>query len=171
MLTTEAPHVALALISPEIPRLVNFILFVGILIYFLRKPIAQFLRQRVEKLRKDLERAEAERVAARGKLHELESRLSRLDEEIVSLKSQAAAEAQAEDARLQAGAEAEAEKLRAMARRDIGAATEAAKSELKTYAAAQAVELAKEIARREMKEDDHHRLVQQFAKNLGEVRQ
>jgi len=165
-----SPQMALVLMSPEIPRLVNFIIFAAILYYFLHQPVTQFLKQRAQKIRADLEQAQAERESARVKLQEIESRLSHLDKEIAELKTQAAAEAQAEEARLQASAAAEAEKLRALTRREIQSATEAAKLELKVFAAAKAVELANDLIRREMTDADHHRLIEQFTEQIKEAR-
>jgi F-type H+-transporting ATPase subunit b len=166
----ESLQIPLAFLSPEIPRLVNFIIFAAVLFYFLRKPAAEFFKQRREKLRADLERAHADRESARAKLREIESRLTHLDAEIAELKSKAAVEAQAEEARLQAGAVAEVEKLRVLARREIESATQAAKFELKSYTAAQVVEMARNLVRRELREEDHQRLVQRFTERIGEGR-
>jgi F-type H+-transporting ATPase subunit b len=165
-----SPQIALALISPEMPRLVNFIIFAAILYYFLHKPVIQFLRQRVQKIRTDLEQAQAERESARAKLQEIESRLIHLGHEIAELKTRAIAEAQAEETRLQASAAAEAEKLRALAVREIQSATEAAKLELKVFAAVKAVELAKNLIQREVTDADHHRLIERFTEQIEEAR-
>jgi F-type H+-transporting ATPase subunit b len=160
----------LAFINPEIPRLVNFTIFVVILVYLLRKPVTQFFRDRVQKIIHDLDRAQAERESARARLRQIELRLNRIEDEIQELNTRAAAEAEAEEARIKAAAEAEAEKLRALSRREIESSMNAARLELKSFAAAQAVELAKNIIRREMSDEDHHRLITHFNEQIEEVR-
>lgn len=161
----------LALISSEIPRIINFILFVAVLYYFLRKPVAQFFRERALRISRELAQAQAEREEAQAKLRQVEARLNRLDEEIQELKSRAAAEAEAEEARIRLAAQEEAEKLRALARREIQSAINVARLELKAFTAAQAVELARSIIRREITDNEHHRLIETFARQIVEERQ
>jgi F-type H+-transporting ATPase subunit b len=156
--------------SPEIPRIVNFIVFLGVLYYFLRQPTAQFFRDRAGRIGHEFEQARIAREKAKAQLQEIESRLHRLDDEIQELQTRATAEAEAEEARIRAAAQTDIEKLRALARRDIESATNVARLELKTFAATQAVELAKGIIQREIRDEDHHRLVQQFNEQLEEAR-
>jgi F-type H+-transporting ATPase subunit b len=161
----------LALIGSEIPRIINFIIFAAVLYYFLRKPIAQFFRDRVLRISRELAQARADREEARAKLQQIESRLTRLDEEIQELNIRAAAEADAEDARIRVAAQADAEKLQGLARREIESATNVARLELKAFAAAQAAELARTIIRREITDGEHHRLIENFSQQISEVRQ
>ena len=161
----------LALISSEIPRIVNFIIFVAVLYYFLRKPAAQFFRDRTLRISRELAQARADREEARAKLQQIESRLNRLDDEIQELNIRAAAEADAEEARIRVAAQADAEKLQALARREIESATNVARLELKAFAAAQAAELARTIIRREITDGEHHRLIENFSQQISEVRQ
>jgi len=161
----------LALISPEIPRIANVVVFVAVIYYLARKPVAQFFRDRVLGIGRELELARTEREDARAKLQQIESRLNRLNDEIQELRARAAAEADAEQARIRAAAQTDAEKLRALARREIESATNVARLELKAFAAAQAVELAKTLIRRDLSEDQHHRLIEHFSQQISEVRQ
>src|ERR1043166_1777838 len=62
-------------------RLINLLLFVGLMYFLLRRPLGEAFRARQEGIRRDLLRAEEERRAAVAKLEEVEGRLARLDAE------------------------------------------------------------------------------------------
>ncbi|MBI3950215.1 MAG: ATP synthase F0 subunit B [Acidobacteria bacterium] len=170
MIISFLPTAHLALMSPEIPRIVNFTIFAAVLYFLLRKPIAQFFRDRAERISRELNKAQAEREEARARLQQIESRLSHLEDEIQELRARAAQEAEAEEARIRAAAERDAEKLRAMARRQIESSANAARIQLKAFVAAQVVELARSVIRRDMRDEDQHRLIEHFAEQIEEVR-
>ncbi|MCS6805793.1 MAG: ATP synthase F0 subunit B [Acidobacteriota bacterium] len=161
--------VDLVLVSSEIPRLVNFTIFVAVLIYLLRKPASQFLKSRAEQILQALNQAARERETAKTKLREIESRLNRLSDEIEQIKANAAKEAAAQQERIKASTDMEIEKLRAFAEREIQSAMNAARQELKAFAATQAVEMARHLIQRNITDDDHHRLIKQFSQQLNEV--
>lgn len=166
-----APPVPLLLfLNPEIPRTVNFVIFAGILIYFLREPMRRFLNERVEAIRRGLAEARAKKDSVEARLREIESRLQRLDAEIAGLKAEAEKEAEAERARIRKATEAEVDKLRALAHREIDGAKSAALLELKSFAASKSVELAEALIQAEMKVEDDRRLVVEFAERLQEMR-
>src|ERR671917_2959888 len=88
-----------------IVRLINLLIFVGIMYYLLRKPLGEALRARREGIRRELMRAQEERNAALAKLEEVEARLSRLDEEVSSVREQSQREAAEERERIRRSTE------------------------------------------------------------------
>ncbi len=66
-------------------RVINFVLFVGILYYFLRKPVAEFFRTRRESIKKELEEAEQLKEEAEKLYEETKRKLEKLEDEIKSL--------------------------------------------------------------------------------------
>jgi len=66
-------------------RVIDFIIFAGILYYFLKKPIVSFFKNRQENIIKNRQEAEKSKREAERLLAEAESRLSKLDEEIESI--------------------------------------------------------------------------------------
>ncbi len=157
-------------IDPGIPRAINFLIFAGILIYFLRKPLSRFLSGRVEGIRRDLSEARAKKESVEARLREIESRLGRLDETITELRTTAEQESLAEQARIRAATQTELEKLRVFAGREIEGAKSAAILELKAFAARKSVELAEVLVRGEMRVEDDRRWVSDFADGLKEVK-
>jgi ATP synthase F0 subunit b len=156
--------------SFEVWRWVNLIIFVGLFIYILRRPVSEAMRSRREGIRRDLMRAQEERNAALAKLEEVEARLARLDAEVTSIHEQSQKEAAAERERIRRSTEDETQKLREQARREIESAGKAARQELREFAAAQSVRLAEEMIRRDIKPEDDAHLVNLRVEELGGVK-
>lgn len=155
---------------PVIAKVVNLLLFVGLLIYVLRRPVGQAFRDRREAIRRELMEAQEERNAALAKLQEVEGRLSRLDAEVEAIRTQAQREAAEERARIERSTEEEIRKVREQAQREIESASKAARAELRAYAAEQSVRLAEEMIRRDIRPEDDARLVSEYVEELGGIR-
>ena len=151
-------------------KFLNLFIFVGALIYILKRPLSEAMRARREGIRRDLMRAQEERNAALAKLEEVEARLARLDAEVASVREQSQREAVEERERIKRATEEESQKLRDQARREIESAGKAARQELRQYTAEQSVRLAEEVIRREMRPEDDARLVDLQVEELGGVR-
>ena len=155
---------------PTIAKVVNLLLFVGLMFYFLRRPIVGAFRGRQESIRSELMHAEEERAAAEGRLQEVEARLARLDTEIEAIRAHARKEAAEERARVERATEAEIKKIREQARREIKSAAKAARAELRTFTAEQSVKLAEELIRRDIRPEDDAHLAREYVEELGGVR-
>ncbi len=154
----------------ELWKFINLFIFVGVAILILRRPIGNSMRARGEAIRKELMRAQEERNAALAKLDEVNARLARLDDEVAVLRTQAQTEAAQERERIARSTEEDARKLREQAQREIEGAGKAARLELRQYAAAQSVELAEGLIRRDLRADDDERLMHGYIEELGGVK-
>ena len=155
---------------PTIAKLVNLLLFIGLMLYFLRRPISEAFRGRQQGIRSELMRAEEERAAAEAQLEEVKGRLARLDTEVEAIKANAQKEAAEERARVERATEAEIRKIREQARREIESAAKAARAELRTFTAEQSVKLAEEMIRRDIRPEDDAHLAREYVEELGGVR-
>jgi F-type H+-transporting ATPase subunit b len=151
-------------------KLSNILLFIVLVIYFLRRPLSEKLQARREGIRRDLMRAQEERNAALAKLEEVEARLSKLNAEVEAVRAQAEREAAEERARIERQTEEDVRKLREQAQREIESASKVARAELRAYAAEQSVRLAEEMIRHEMRPEDDARLVSEYVEELGGAR-
>ena len=145
----------------------NLFLFVGFLLYLLRRPLSESLIARREAIRRELMRAREERAAALAKLEEVEARLARLDSEVGALRAQARREAEEERSRIERATAEEMRRLREQSQREIEGAGKAARQELREYAAEQSVRLAEDLIRRDMREEDDARLMGDYVESLG----
>ena len=143
-------------------KFINLSLLVGALAYLLRKPLADFFAQRSASIRKGLEEGRKALEASQAQLKTVEEKLLHLEEEIASFKASAGREMEAERQRLKLVEAEEAEKILQAARAQTEVAVRAAKLELKSYAAEQAVELAEEMIRRRLDEAGRKKLVEDF---------
>jgi len=143
-------------------KFINLALLVGTLGFLLRKPLAGFFAGRSASIRKGLEEGRKALQVSQAQLKAVEEKLQHLEEEIAAFRASAGREMEAERQRLKLAAAEEAEKILQSARAQTEVAVRAAKLELKSYAAEQAVELAEEIIRRRLDEAGRKKLVEDF---------
>jgi F-type H+-transporting ATPase subunit b len=145
----------------------NLLVFVLAAIYILRRPLNDALKGRRERIREELRKAEQERDRALAQLQEIEEKLSRLDDEVTTIRQHAEAEAVAERERLSTETAAELAKLREAGQREIESAGKAARQQLREFAARQSLKLAEEAIRREIRAEDDTRLIGLSVEQLG----
>ena len=155
---------------PLIARLINFAVLAGTLVYFLRKPFADYLKNRGEQIRRDRVAAEELRRTAEAQLAAVDAKLKALPGEIETLRRQGAEEIVAEGARIRAAAEAERDRLLDHARREIDLQVRIAKQELMREAAELAVGVASERIKKGLTPEAQLRLVDRYADQVKETR-
>ena len=151
-------------------KILNLLLFVGVMVYLLRRAVKESLLARREGIRRDLMRAQEERDAALAKLQEVDARLSRLDAEVEAHRVQAQREAAEERQRIERSTEEDARKMREQAQREIESAAKLARQELRRFTAEQTVRLAEGIIRRDLRPEDDTRLMSDYVEDLGGIK-
>src|SRR5512143_4016780 len=144
---------------------INFVVIAGAVIWFMRSSLPGVFRARTQSIRKTMEEAQRASADANRRLNEIESRLAKLDGEIAAMRSQADAEAVAEEQRIKAAAEEDARKIVESAGQEVEAAARVAQRELKAYAAELAVSLAEKRIKVDATTD--RALVETFVGQLG----
>jgi F-type H+-transporting ATPase subunit b len=145
--------------------LLNFAIVFFSLAVLLRKKLPGIFRNRTENIQQRLEEARKTSEEARRRLNEVEGRLARLDVEITEMRREADENAQAEEKRVQAGVAEERRRIVESAEQEIAMAANAARRDLKAYAAELAVDLAgKKI---KVAKDTDQSLVREFTAHLG----
>jgi len=149
-----------------IAKVVNFLLFFGVLFFLVRKPIANFFSQRVQTIQDNLKLAEKSREEAKRQLDDIQAKMAELDHEISEIETVAKKEAERERERLKAEAEKEAERIVAHARVEVESMKRDAIQSLKAYAAEMALDEAETMIRKAVTESDHQRLFAEFSQKL-----
>jgi F-type H+-transporting ATPase subunit b len=165
---TEEPH-GQTLVQ-TIAKIVNFAILGGILVYFLKTPIATYLAARDTAIRQDLVTAAELRSTAAAQLAEIDRKLQALPAELEKLRVQGEQDVTAEQARIAQAAADERERLIAQTHREIEARLRVAKRQLTEHAAELAVQVAEERIKRTITPDDQLRLVDRYAAQLREAR-
>ncbi|MGE5358175.1 MAG: hypothetical protein ACM3NQ_04095 [Bacteroidales bacterium] len=148
-------------------RVFNFAVLVGVLVYFLRAPIAGYLARRSTEIRSDLAKAAETREAATRDLALIDEKLASLPAQIEALKAHGAQDIAAEEARIRQAAETDRQRLLEQARREIDLQVRTAERDLVKHAADLAVELASKRIKANITGDDQDRLVDRYLSQLG----
>jgi F-type H+-transporting ATPase subunit b len=171
ILTDPAPlFAAEGGLMTDVFRLANFAILAGTLVYFLRKPVADYLASRSAQIRQDLVTAAEMRTTATAQLAEIDNKLKALPGELEALKRQGAQDVEAERVRIEKAAVEERTRLLEQTRREIDMRMRIARRELTEHAARLAVEVAETRIKRSITPDDQLRLVDRYASQLREAR-
>jgi F-type H+-transporting ATPase subunit b len=154
-------------ILPTIAKLFNFAVLVGVLVYFLRAPIAEYLRTRSTQIREALVTAAEMRRTATAQLDEIQRRLASLPAELDALKKRGAEDTAAEETRVAQIAKAEKARLLEQTRREIDMRLRVARRELTEHAAQLAVQIAEDRIRRSITPDDQMRLLDRYTAQIS----
>ena len=148
-------------------QLANLVLFLGVLLYFVARPLAAMFRQRQLDVEKRLTEAKALREEAAQLGAQVKERLSRLDQEIEEIRSRGRADGETERAALTERADREVERVRKEAEEEIGRRLASAKQELRKTAADLTAGVAHEMLSAQITDDDRRRLLDESVARLG----
>ena len=149
-------------------QLVNLVLFLGVMLYFVARPLAAMFRKRQLEVEERLREAKALRAEATRLEAQVHERMVRLDQEIVEIRARGLAEGEAERAALSEKADLEVERVRREAEEEIGRRLAAAKQELRRVAADLTASAARELLAGEINEEDRRRLLEESVARLAE---
>jgi F-type H+-transporting ATPase subunit b len=144
----------------------NFAVLAILVGTFLVKALPKAFRSRNTAIQKHLVDARTATEEATARLSSVEDRLSKLDEQIAAMRTQAEADSARDEQRIKANIEEEKTKILAAAEQEIASATTHARREIQQYAA----ELAIEHAARKLvvSAETDRLLVEAFASRLGD---
>lgn len=148
-------------------KFINLAIFVGLLVYLLKKPLSESFKAKREQIRAELIKAEEEKQAALAKLTETEAKMARLDSEKETVLTRAKEEAKAEEKRIVEETEREVKKLREQAENEINRSAILAKHELRKLSAEETVRLAEEMIKTKLGKANDAELVKTGIESLG----
>jgi F-type H+-transporting ATPase subunit b len=150
---------------------INFAILLGILIYFLRRPLGDFFHSRHHEVQDAILEAKAAKQEAQAKVREYENKLKKLDYEIKQLTETFKADAEDEKTNLLKKAEELSAQIRENAKLAAEQELTKAQRKLKEEVVALAVELAAEWLKRDLNETDQEKLTKDYITNLpSEIR-
>ena len=152
-------------------QVVNFAILAGALVYFLKKPISSFLKERSEQLRASIEGAARAREEAAAKLSDIERRMGRLPDEIAGLNRKMEAEAEEEARRIREAAQVEIGRVRTQAQFAAEQEVKKARQELRKEAADLAIGAAEAIVKKAITPEDQERLARENIEKIREIAQ
>jgi len=146
--------------------LVVFLIFMFVLKKFAWKPLAEGLDAREQRIRSDIDSAEAARVKAEQMLADHEAKLAGVQEEVKEILAEARRDAEHTKTEIMAAAQSEAEATRDRALGDIERARDQALKDLFDQVATQVASATEHVLGRSLDAADQQRLI---AEALAEV--
>ena len=151
-------------------RFINFALLVIILAVVLKKSNALgFFSDRVDEIKKRMERLQQEKDEAESKYREVQRKLTDFESEKADILAEARKDGEAEKAKIISEAERRVAQMLEQVESTVKQEVEDAKGRLREEVAELAAEKAREIISRELGEDDQDRLVNEFIERVGKV--
>ena len=157
------------LLKDFIWRCLNFAVMVGLLGYFVTKPIRNGLQNRRADIEKTLSDAAAARDAAEAKAREYQEKLAKAAAEIDGIYAAIRREGELERDKILASAKEMAAKIEQEADAKAAGAVARARLELRAEAARLAVALAEELLAKNVTAADQKRLVDEYMQKVGEL--
>ena len=143
----------------------NFVVLVLLVGWLLIKTLPKTFRNRNTAIQKHLVDARTATEEASVRLNSVEARLSKLDEQIAAMRTQAEKDSIADEQRIKASVEEEKRKILEAAEQEITSATANAQRQIQQYAAELAIgQAAKKLV---VSAETDRLLVQQFARRLA----
>ena len=149
-------------------QLVNLIGFLGVLVYFVARPLAQAFGRRQQAVEARILEARQRRQDAARLETEIHERLARLDQDIAEVKARGLAEGESARTALLQKADEEAERVKREAELEIARRLAFAREELRRTAADLTASAALQRLSSEVNDDDRRRLLDEALSNLGE---
>jgi F-type H+-transporting ATPase subunit b len=152
--------------GPILYRLINALVFFGILYFVLRKPISAFLSSRRELVHEAIEGSAQRKARAEKEYEEYNRRLENIGKEIDELKRSLREEGTLESKKILEQGKKLAETIRRDAQLIAEADLEELKNELRSEVIETAALVAKETLRGRMNEADRERFTKEFVESL-----
>jgi F-type H+-transporting ATPase subunit b len=151
-------------------QLANLAAFLGVLGYFVARPLAQAFRRRQDAVEERIRQARQRREEAARLESQIHERMAQLDRELADIHARGLAEGEAARASLIEKADEEVERVRREVEGEIGRRLAFAREELRRAAADLTAAAAMERLSAEVTEEDRRRLLEEALESLPERR-
>jgi F-type H+-transporting ATPase subunit b len=148
-------------------RTLNFAGLVAILVFFLKKPIANGLSSRRQAIMEQFDELDARKSEAEQKYKEYEAKLGQIDMEVQKILDAAVAQGELEKQKIVDEANRAAADIKRQAEMAIQNALGEAKNKLRDDIATQAVALAEELIKKNLQSSDQVKLVEDCLSKIG----
>jgi F-type H+-transporting ATPase subunit b len=147
-------------------KFLNLVLFVGLLVWLLKTPIAKAFRDRGNKISNDLAEARKRQEKADKLAADIQARLDSIEQQVTEILERATIEGEKQKKEIIEGAKVEAEKILASARGEVEARVKVARRQLTEYAGELAAQKAHDMLASSMNDADRRKV---FAENVDHL--
>jgi F-type H+-transporting ATPase subunit b len=150
-------------------QVINFLVLLFILWKLLYKPLVAKMEERTQAIRKSLEEAQAARADAERQRQEHAAQIQAALGEAQAIRATALKEAADEQRRLVEAARAEAGRLVQTAKAEMEQDIRRARQQLRQEVGDLAVQIAERLIKKSLRDEDHHRIVQEALSRVDRV--
>jgi F-type H+-transporting ATPase subunit b len=150
-------------------RTLNFAALVVILVKFGAKPMANMLKGRQMAIKEQFETLEAKKAEAEKSYQAVEAKLAQIDQEVKQIMEDAIAHGVAEKDRIIAEANRAADDIKRQAEMAVQHEIAAIQLQLREEVANQAVMMAEELIKKNLRQDDQVKLIEDYLEKVGTV--
>lgn len=151
-------------------KTINFLVLIGLIYYFARKPVGAYLRSTAELVKATLGNAREAKQAAEAELAAQQRKIDGLQAELERMIQQAREDSEKEKQILLAEAEAQAERIVTQMRLQVEQEFSKATTELKRQIADEMVRNAEELIAKRLDGTTNEKIVEEFIEKLEERR-
>lgn len=148
-------------------KFVNLAIFIGLMIYVVKKPLSAAFKTKREQIRAELIKAEAEKKEALAKLTTAEAKLAQLETEKENVLAKAKEEAAFEKKRLADQTKADIDRLNKQSESELSRLSKQSYAELRRFSAQESIRLAEEKLRAQIDGTADARLVKASISEIG----
>jgi F-type H+-transporting ATPase subunit b len=155
--------------NPNFPlwKFFNLAVFIGLMVYLLKKPLSETFKAKREEIRAELIKAEEEKQAALAKLTEIEVKSAGLENEKNNIRLKAQVEADNESRRIAEQTETDLAKMRNQADNEVTRMKQQAQGELRKFSAEESIRLAEKLIKEKLGTSSDAQIVKVGIENLG----
>ena len=147
---------------------VNLLILLGVLVYFLKDSVKNFLVERKGSISSEIDHAQKTITEAKSKYEEYAEKLAGIEAEINSIKESIVKQGQSEREEILRQAGIASENIKREAQETIKFESERARQEIQSEVVTIALAIAEKVVKENLSETDKQRFVEDFTKNIEE---
>jgi F-type H+-transporting ATPase subunit b len=163
----EGGHEAITFMGDWLPRIVNFAIIAGVVVYFARKPIRDFFKNRSIEIAKAMQESKETRERAVAALAEMESKIKDLEVETNRLIDDAKARGEKDKQAIIEEGKKIVSDIQTQVKEGVDLEVEKAKTALQVEASLLSVDLAEGRIKEKISSQDHDRIVKEYISKVG----
>ncbi len=163
----EGGHEAITFLGDWLPRLVNFSIIAAVVIYFTRKPIRDFFKNRSIEIAKAMQESKETRERAVAALAEMERKTKDLEVETNRLIADAQARGEKDKQALVEEGKKLVADIQTQVKQGVEVEVQKAKTALQVEASLLSIDLAEGRIKEKINNQDHERIVKEYIAKVG----
>jgi F-type H+-transporting ATPase subunit b len=160
-------HEEITFMGDWLPRLVNFAIIAAVVIYFMRKPVRDFFKNRSAEIAKAMRESQEARERAAAALAEMERKIKELEAETARMVADAKERGEKDRQAIVDEGKKVAADVQAQVKQGIDIEVQKAKAALAVEAAQLSVDLAEGKIKKTINNQDHERIVKEYISKVG----